>query len=363
MRQILCALFAVIAAVAVRAGVVVKVVDGADGAPLGGATVFGRSGLILGFTDADGALEVADEGCFPLTVRCMGYEVGQCEAGKARVALIAEPFELAELAVSPGDRPVARLLCYIREYCSCATPTDTLICFNEHMGDVFLPVKDKVKGFKAKDSPRFLYSEMYTQMASSRGVDTVYSPTNRDDTFTWEMLMKFPKSATPTERMLSGAMADTVAGKYSPRDIQRVSPAGLFSVTTDFLADAKDHVASPFIFKMLGMSNDVTEMFHTWVFRNNGGASVYSSADLVKGDFSMSMLGKGKWIKKAFKSDEAVNIRCYYEIYPVDVEFLTVEDARELSKNPPELKQLQRSEIASPLMPSIAKIVERAKSK
>lgn len=360
MRSIISAFFVFIAMVAVRAGVVVKVVDGADGTPLGGATVFARSGLILGFTNAEGVLEVSDEDSFPLTIRSLGFEAAHCERSNSQVALKAEPFELAEVAVSPADRPVVRLLCYIREYCSCATPTDTLICFNEHMGDVFLPVKDKVKGFKAKDSPRFLYSELYTRMASSSGLDTVYSPVNRDDTFTWEMLMKFPKSVTPTDSMLAGATTDTVAGKYGPRDIQRRSQGGTFSVTTDFLADSKDHVASPFIFKMLGMSIDVDEMSHSWVFRNNDGASVYAPAEIISGDFSMSMLGKGKWIKKAFKSDEAVKIRCFYEIYPVDVEFLTVDDARELLKIPPETKQMQRSGIASPLMPSITAIIERA---
>ena len=47
----------------------VTVVDGSDGSPVIGATVFSSSGLILGATDADGNTPDVNEASYPLTIR------------------------------------------------------------------------------------------------------------------------------------------------------------------------------------------------------------------------------------------------------------------------------------------------------
>lgn len=52
---------------------VATVVEKETGMALEGATAFGRSGRIVGQTDADGRIHAPDAE-FPLTIRCMGYQ-------------------------------------------------------------------------------------------------------------------------------------------------------------------------------------------------------------------------------------------------------------------------------------------------
>lgn len=315
-------------------GVRLRVIDGDDLGPVPMATVFAKSGVIIGLTDGEGFINVASASDFPVTVRCMGYEAVQCDGSQAEIRLETSPLSLHEVVVTPGDRPIARIVCYVREYVSGATGTDTLISYNEHMADFFIPTRDKVKGFSAKTEPRFLRSRLRTRKTDSTGLDSIFTPDYRDDTFAWENLVEMPKGElSETEAILGGAKSDSVMGKHGIKQRIRKSD-GNYIVATDHLADVKNHTLSPFIFKMLGLSIDFNELQGTWVYRDNDRGR-YRAHDIVSGTFSLSVLGRGRWIKKAFKTDTPIQMYALYEIYPVEVQYLTVQEAKEQTKTPP----------------------------
>lgn len=358
MRYLL-AILSLFVAVASKAESRLSVVDGEDSSPLAGATVFARSGVIIGMTDGKGEIIVPSANDYPLTVKCLGYEPAVCPTGISEARMSPSLFSLHEVTVTPVDRPVVRVICYIREYVSGATGTDTLTCFNEHMGDFFLPLRKKVKGFKAKPSPRFISSRLRSRMSDRNGLDSVFVPAYRDDSFSWEMVVGMPYgNVSESETIRAGARCDSVQGKHGLKRILRKSGASTYSIQTDYLADSKDHRLSPFIFKLLGMSIDFNELQGSWVYKAND-KGVYTPADIVSGTFSLSVVGRGKWIKKAFKSDTPVQMYSFYEIYPVEAEYLTVDEAKALIKDDTLRMKITPSPNARPLEPGIQRIVDR----
>lgn len=336
----------------------IRVVDSGNSTPLAAATVFANSGVIIGITDEQGFITIASDSDFPVTVKCLGYDPIQCQAGVTEVGMDHSVFELHEVVVTPVDRPVLRVLCYIREYVSGATGTDTLMSYNEHMGDFFLPTRKKIKGFKTKSSPRFLRSRCYSRMANSDGLDSIFIPKYRDDSFCWENLVSMPSENVAESNVIkSGSKIDSIHGKHGVKQILRKNGESTYTIQTDYLADSKNHKMSPFIFKLLGLSIDITELQGSWIYRNNEGG-VYSPADIVSGIFSLSVSGRGKWIKKAFRSETPVQMHSFYEIYPIEVEYLTVEEAKDLLyENPPRVS-MTISPNATPLAPSTQRMVD-----
>ena len=337
------------------------VVDQTDNSPIAAATVFSKGGNILGLTDKNGILDGIADRDMPLTVRCLGYEpltvAGITDAAK----MVPETYELGEFVVTPLDRPILRIVCYIREYTGGVTSTDTLQVFAEHMGDFYIPTT-KIKKFKGNDNPRILKSRLYERHASADGTDSVRRPDFRRDDISWLDLVSMPKDPVrETDAILKGAKTDSVAGKYAVATLARKT-AGAYTVTTDYLADKKNHSWSPAFFKLLGFTIDLKKMVGTWAYRPNT-AGEYRPADLLYGTFAVDVTGRGKWIKKAFNSSEPVQMHGLFEIYPVRCEHLTVEEAdRQLHQTAPATK-FERSPLATPLPPSVSMLIDRAESR
>lgn len=351
-------LVAIMLALVVKAGTIITVVDKEDSSPLAYATVFANSGVIIGLTDDDGKIEVQSANDFPVIIKCLGYEPFICYSNETCAEMAHSTYSLKEVTVTPVDRPVVRVICYIREYVSGATGTDTVMNYNEHMGDFFLPLRKKVKGFKAKSSPRFLTSNLYSRMSNSDGLDSIFVPEYRDDSFCWEMMVNMPSGVPETDKIKSGAKTDSIPGKHGIKHIFRKNDSSLYSIQTDYLADSKNHKISPFIFKLLGFSIDFDELQGSWVYKaNNKGR--YTPADIVSGTFSLSVLGRGKWIKKAFNSDTPIQMYSFYEIYPTDIEYLTVQEAKDLINNAPTEVKMTVSPNARVLDPAIQRMVDK----
>lgn len=336
-----------------------KVYDREEKLPLTGATVFSQSGVIIGITDKDGSLFKISGKDYPLTIKCLGFNQAICEKGESEVMLSPAVYELHEVVVTPAERPVMRVVCYVREYISGATGQDTVINFNEHMADFFLAPK-KLKGFKSRLNPRFLASRLYAREADSKGRDSIYRPEFRRDDVAWERLLIFPEADVRLDDIFKeGAKVENVAGKSGVKKSSKLT-SKFFSTQNDYLASYKEHKLSPWLFKMLGMTMDFDELQSNWVYNNNG-SRVLSPSDLISGTFSISVLGKGRWIKKAFHSDDAVRLYGYYEIYPVEAEYLTKDEAKEIMENPPRVK-FKVSSAATPLSPAIQRIVDKVRN-
>ncbi|MDE6301132.1 MAG: carboxypeptidase-like regulatory domain-containing protein [Muribaculaceae bacterium] len=329
---------------------VIRVVDAEDSQPIPYATIFSQTGTIIGLTDDNGAITIDDNSRFPVTIKCMGYEPLQCAAGTCSAAMTRCAYPLEEVVVSPADRPVTHIICYFREYVSGESGENTIISFNEHMGDFFL-TDGKVKGFKSSGSPRFLCSRLYSRVTDSSGLDSIFRPDFRDTSISWEQLINFPSGRVEIK-------SDTVAGKYGIKEVVR-RDGELISIHDDYLADNKDHRLSPMIFKLLGFTMDITEFQSNKIVRPSAPAS-YSAADILSATFTFDITGRGKWIKKAFRTDAPVHMYGYYEIYPVEIEHLTVEDAKELQKNPPTVK-MQVSPLAGGPEPAVQYIIDHCR--
>ena len=168
----------------------IYVLDADDNTPVGGATIFSSSGTIIGLTSDKGKFEAdVNEKNLPLTVRLLGYEPAEITkvVDNSKIFLNRKSFELNEVVVSSTERPVTRIVCYLREYITAVAAGDTMIMFNEHMAD-FMVAGKKVKGFKPFDKPRFLRTRAYSRTAYADGRDTIYRPKYRDDTFAWDQL-------------------------------------------------------------------------------------------------------------------------------------------------------------------------------
>ncbi len=337
-RWYVACLLAIGCALSVSSQTVIRVIDSEDSEPVPYATVMSRTGVIIGLTDNDGTISISDADRFPVTIKCMGYDPLECDKATTTAALTHSVYPLGEVVVSPAERPVTHLICYIREYVSGESGADAMIMFNEHMGDFFVG-DSKLKGIKTMDSPRFLTSRLRTRVTNSeQNLDTIFVPKSRNEMIAWEQLISIPK-----ERM--ELKAGTVNGKHGIKETVR-HDGDLATIRADYLADAKDHSMSPWFFKVIGFTMDITEFQSSMIVRPSGTDS-YTGADILSATFSFDSTGRGKWIKKAFRTDNPVRMYGYYEIYPVEIEHLTIEEAKELQKNPPEVRMK-----VSPLAPA-----------
>lgn len=352
----LFALLISLSAFTINANIKVTVVDDEDSSVLPYATVFGKSGIIVGLTNDNGEIVIASEKDFPIIIKCLGYEPLTLSQSEDTVRMQHSTVNLQEVVVTPVDRPVMRLVCYVREFASGATGADTIMNYNEHMADFFLPVREKVKGFKPHKSMRILRSRCYSRKTNSNGLDSIFVPDFRDDTFSWEEMVELSTEPVyESDRIRNGQRNDSVPGKYGVKHIMRKTN-GNYIVKTDHLADMKSHSISPFIFKLLGLTIDFTEFQGSRIYKAND-EGVYRPNDIVSGTCSFSVIGKGKWIKKAFKTDAPVQMYAFYEIYPIDIQYLTVDEARDLWRNQP-APRIEVSPNASQLDPAIQHIVD-----
>ena len=342
-----------------RAQNTITFVDGSDRTPVAGATVVDRSGVIAGMTDAAGTLAGLHPEQYPLSVRSLGYEAATVTAHTDTVALAPAVIELAEVAVSTAERPVRRVVCFAREYCTGATGTDTMQMYSEYMLEMFC-TDGKVKGYSKYDrTARIKAARRYSRHVGEDR-DSVARPKHGDDETMLSfvgLLVSVPEDdVNETEAIAAGAAADTVQGKYCPATIYRRTPE-LLIVSSDKLSNQKDHKMSPAIFKLFGLSMEMREFATADAFALND-SRTYGIADYVYGTASMNILGTGKWIKKAFRSKVPVDIRCYVELYPVDITNISVDEYKELRKDRGPLRFSTPHNLL-PQLPSAQALIER----
>ncbi|MDE6317010.1 MAG: carboxypeptidase-like regulatory domain-containing protein, partial [Muribaculaceae bacterium] len=297
---LLAALLAFLPVAAQPSGI--RVVDASDSLAVAGATVFSHTGAILCLTDNDGIITGVTPDAFPITVRCLGFDDLIVTAPAPQVALPPTAYPLREMVVTPTDRPVTRLICYVREYVSGGSGSRENVYYNEHMADFFLAER-KLKGFKSSRSPRFISSRLFARTIDG-DTDSIFQPAFRDESITWEMLISMPEASITVAH-------DSVPGKYCLK--QTVSRSGdLAVINTDYLADTKGHSMSPMIFKLIGFTLDINQFREVVVTRLTPSRS-YTAADIISSSFTFDILGRGKWIKKAFDTDSPVRMYGYYE--------------------------------------------------
>ncbi len=363
-KRLLFPVFALVFSLGVNAKRI-TVVDGSDGSTLPRATIMSNDGIIVGLTDAEGNITVGEGVKYPITVRYMGFDPLTLHSPIDTVRLKPKSYSLSEIIVSPGERPVTKVVCYIREYCTGTTSRDTMQLFSEYMAVAFGTDNEDTKGFHKSDADfKFRNRRFSARFANNEGLDSVASPTgNEEITFLSfaKLFGKIPlKGLTVTDKMRTGAITDTVPGKYFPSKWFRNTPSVMI-VSEDLLADEKDHKMSPTLLKILGMSVDLTEAQLNHVFVHNESGK-YKISDFFSSSISLKILAYGKMLKWMLRSNEPVEMLDYIEIYPVEISRLTLKEYKEQRKEKEELSFIMPEELSS-LSPVIDGILLRLDEK
>lgn len=336
----------------------ILVIDANERSPINGATVMSGSGIILGITDSDGIFPSPAHTDYPLTIRCMGYVPTECNTGTGTVEMPIQNYQLPEYVAMADGHPISRMLCFGRSYVSIVSPTDTFLTFTKSLFDVYYS-DNKVKGFKHADrkTHRLLDNSIYRH-TNSTGIDSVSKGSGVFPTLN-ELETVPPESFQAPDAIVNGSSSYSTPGKYGIKNIFKKTSSFL-EVDIDELADHKDHTMSPWIFKLLGLSMDINEMMSKAVYATTENGK-YEPEDLIMGSYSIKGFAKGKMFKKVFKTSEGVEIRLFTEYYPISMEYLTADEARDLYDNPPKYTFRDFSDLPNltPLPPAIVEMIER----
>ena len=132
-----------------------------------------------------------------------------------------------------------------------------------------------------------------------------------------------------------------------------------FTISMDALADTKDHKISPWPLKLLGCTMEFNQLYITQAYRVNE-KGVYLPNDLLEASFVMQADGKGKFLRMALKSDKPIVIRSLIELYIVDRDYLSKEEAKAAYKNKPTDVKFMVPSTVPPLNEATRRLVERA---
>lgn len=339
-----------------------RLVDAATIAPLPLAPITDRAGNVVGMTDKSGIIPELQKDRYPITFNYMGYASLQIlKPAEDDVKMIQQEYELPEIVISPGARPLLHLTGYMREVTSVLSSSDSVTLFKESVVDFLIPMeKTKVKGW---NKARELASKTFVRMSNSSGLDSV--STNHEYEFIlWGNRKSLIPSATKIPAKIKGAdvVCDTITGKYYPKIIWWKN-SDVTRWHGDALANEKNHTTSPWALKLFGLTTDVTEISENFVFDTPDG-DIIRPTDLRQVSITIDMLAKGKLFKKTLDSSSPVNVRTYMELYLTDREFLSEEEGKSLRK---EIPVIESSDIlapanANPLHPAIMRTVERINS-
>ena len=341
-----------------RAAERLVVVAGSDHEPLAGATVLTRAGIIAGLTDSCGVISGLSASDYPLSVRYLGFKPGTAAEGTDTLRMEEEAFGLNEVVVTPKDRPVLKLTLYIREYACRTIPGDTLIMFNEHMANCYIPTA-KTK-FRAVRVPQIRASRCYNREATALG-DTVYMAPKFDDMLSWTEMIEFPaKKLSDDESHYSDLPFQFM---HKPEDGTGHGLGNdVYVVSRDYLAKSKNHRESPGFLKLLGLTTDFFRMDEAWAYRAKSEGTYYPE-EVIYGTFNFQATIRGKLFKKLIKANKDIDMLSYIELYVVDAVPMTAAEAKADKKDRSAVPEFIISPLAPPLEPAIQAIVDRAGGK
>ena len=339
-----------------------RVIDAVNHSPVAAASIFDATGNMVGFTWSDGEFSEIPESAYPITVRCMGYEMLVIERPEDKTwEMTPMAYELEEVVIVPVKRNILKQTFYVREYFSMSNETDTVSFFNEHMADRFVPTSKDAK-FKGNSSLRILESRQYAhyQLFGKDSIDI-----NPEALFPSMVTIFEPidKEVTAPESFKEPGNANKLyeePGKSGMELIQKQNDR-TFTIIMDALADTKEHKMSPWQLKLIGCTMEFNQLYFTQAYRVNE-KGVYLPKDLLEASFVMQADGRGKFLRMALKSDKPIVIRSMIEYYIVDRDYLSKEEAKDEYKNKPTNVKFVIPSTVPPLNEATRRLVERAKA-
>ena len=337
-----------------------RVIDATDRSPIYAVSIFDATGNMVGFTWSDGDFSEIPASAYPVTLRCMGYEQLIIERPENKTwEMTPIAYELEEVGIVPVKRNILKQTFYVREYFSMSSETDTVTFFNEHMAERFVPTSKDAK-FGGKTKLRLLESRQY-------GHYQLFG----EDSITTDPESMFPSMATifepvdkeiPTPKSFKEQENTTkfheIQGKSGTELIVKQNDQ-TFTFSVDALADKENHKVSPWQLKLIGFTTECNQFYITQTYRVND-KGVYQPKDLLEASYVMQADGRGKFIRKALKSDKPVVLRCMVEMYIVDRDYFTKEEAKAAYKNKPTDVKFEIPSTVPPLHEATRRMVERA---
>ena len=337
-----------------------RVIDAVDHSPIAAASIFDAAGNMVGFTWSDGEFSEIPETAYPITLRCMGYEQLVIERPEDKTwEMTPIAYELEEVVIVPIKRNILKQTFYVREYFSMSNETDTVTFFTEHMADRFVPTSKDAR-FSGDSKLRILESRQYAhyQLFGKDSISTEPESMFPSMVTIFEPIDK--EIPTPKSFKESGnaAKLHEESGKSGKSLIKKQNDQ-TFTIIIDGLADMKEHKISPWPLKLLGFTMEFNQVYVTQVYRVND-KGVYQPKDLLESSFVMQADGRGKYLRKALKSEKPIVVRIMVEMYMVDREYLSKEEAKAEYKKKPTNVEFVIPSTVPPLNEATRRLVERA---
>ncbi len=337
-----------------------RVVDAVSQSPVAAASIFDATGNMVGFTWSDGEFSEVPESAYPVTIRCIGYEQLVIERPEDKTwEMTPISYEMEEVVIIPVKRNILKQTFYGREYFSMSSETDTVTFFNEHMAERFVPTSKDAK-FGGDSDLRLLESRQYAHF----------------QLFGQDSITTDPESMFPSMATIFGPIDEKVVIPESFKEQESTNKlyeesgksgtsliikqnGQTFSYSVDALADTKEHKISPWALKLIGFTMEINQAYITQVYRVND-KGVYLPKDLLESSLVIQADGRGKYLRKALKSDKPIIIRCLVEWYIVDRDYLSKEEAKDEYKNKPTNVKFVIPSTVPPLNEATKRLVERA---
>ena len=337
-----------------------RVVDAVSKSPIAAASIFDAAGNMVGYTWNDGEFSEVSESAYPITLRCIGYEQLVIERPEDKTwEMTPMAYELEEVVIVPVKRNILKQTFYVREYFSMSSETDTVTFFSEHMAERFIPASKDAK-FSGDSHLRLLESNQYAHYQLF-GEDSITTDPESLFPSMATIFRPIDKEVTAPESFKEQKSATKLYEESGKSGMERIVKQNdrTFTISVDALADTKEHKISPWALKLLGFTMDVYQGYVTHAYRVND-KGVYLPKDLLEASFVIQADGRGKYLRKALKSDKPIVIRCMVEMYVVDRDYLSKEEAKEAYKNKPTDVKFVIPSTVPPLNEATKRLVERA---
>jgi len=337
------------------------VADYVTRSPLPSASVFDNKGRAIGVCNSRGRTPYIPEGCYPITVRYLGYkEKTVKETGVDTIFLHESHTELPEIVIESRQHKVMHILAYLREYSILTNYTDTVFLFREKMVDYMLP-SDTKSSFKGWSKPRIIKAKSYYRFTNAFGLDSVSDKGTYHFSWSdWIGIGKTIKMPSCLAAIKNGT--DTLNGKYSPAEIWNRS-GDRVTVSVNVLADTVSRRwvsnLSSFFRKNLDFENIRVQFNY-----DNIVDDYVSPTNLTGYSFNIESNGRGHEMFMFNNLDQSFFVSTYAEAYIVDREYITVKEAKKWERhnfNNDDFDIFVPIE-APELQPSILQLVERVNS-
>ncbi|MDE6022739.1 MAG: carboxypeptidase-like regulatory domain-containing protein [Muribaculaceae bacterium] len=306
------------------------VVDAISLTPLPRVSIFDRTGRMIGTADDNGILPSVPKTDLPLTLRSLGYQdISVSSLSDSIILMNRMDFELPEVQVSTGKRPILHIVGFIREISTLSSYTDTVTLYREKWVDFMVP-PDKNKRFRGWLNPRILKSKSYYKFTNSYGLDSVSDESNHH--FSWSDWISLPYRINQPD-MIAGHrnLCDSVLGKYSPAEIWERNGDNI-TVEVNVLADTIGRRWMPRLSDRYWKDTDFDRILLNYEFADVDTFAV-RPLNLESLSCYVESKGRGHNMFRFNRKEEPFYVTTYSDLNILSKEFISVRDANKMEKD------------------------------